>query len=367
MKSYDPYDIWSLPALGKLKSKWTAGQKAKAFLVPMIGVIELLAPNFLRQILGVQPNTFPHVEAMRYQFNDLSPNEALHNFTEARVRESAWGLPFSWFSKNGVYSAKTPYITNTPYVMEALISIADLSELKPQAKKLFQQTWCFLQELEVMHSTESELALSYAPVPEPRKVINANSYAALAYALHAVYGEKNNNKIAQERVLRLVNWILSQQQSNGSWYYYADNEAGNFIDCFHSCFIIKNLIKIEKLLPDLSEVIQPAVDKGWAYIRSDLYDPKQGFCKRFSHRSHRDPFRWDLYDQAEYLGLLVDFSLYAEAEEFAQRVERKFSKNGHWYCRIDILGRRWGKDFLRWGIAPYHYHKHRLQLAIGML
>jgi len=69
----------------------------------------------------------------------------------------------------------------------------------------------------------------------------------------------------------------------------------------------------------------------------------------------------DLYDQAEYLGLLVDYGLFDEASEFAERVEKKFRKGEHWYCRIDIFGRRWGKDFLRWGIVPFWYHQARLK------
>ncbi|WP_153011296.1 hypothetical protein [Sterolibacterium denitrificans] len=366
MKFYDPYDIWSVPALGELKSKWTRGQKGSALLIPLIGLLEVLVPNLLRKGLRVQPHTFAHVEAMRYQLGDLSPSEALQVFRVSRVCGSAWGLPFSWFSKNGVYSANTPYITNTPYVMEALISIAGQPEYQAESEQLFEQTWRFLESLEVMYSTHSELALSYAPIHEPRKVNNANSYAAFAYALHAEHGNDKNKNIASARAGRLVAWLIAQQQVDGSWFYYADNEGGNFIDCFHSCFVIKNLIKVKKLLPGLAESIQPTVDKGWSYIHDYLYDSQYGLCRRFSQRSHHDPFRWDLYDQAEYLGLLVDFSLYDEAQQFIQRVEDRFFKNGHWYCRIDILGRRWGKNFLRWGIAPYLYHKHRLkQLHTG--
>jgi hypothetical protein len=361
MKCYDPYDIWSLPALGELKSKWTQGQKKSAWLVPLIGVLEILAPNHLRKYLGVKPHTFAHVEAMRYQAGELSPREALEAFSVARVRDCAWGLPFAWFSKNGVYSANTPYVTNTPYVMEALVAIARLPELKTEAQRLFEQTWAFLETLEVMHATHSELALSYAPVEEPRKVVNANSYAALAYALHAVHGRDENRVFATERAERLVNWLLAQQRADGSWFYYADTAPGNFIDGFHSCFVLKNLIKIQKALPHLEALIQPAIDKGWLYIRTHLYDPRHRLCRRFSQRSHRDPFRWDLYDQAEYLGLLIDFELFDEAQRFAAHVESRFQRNGAWFCRIDILGRPWGKGFLRWGIAPYLYHKYRLQ------
>ncbi len=83
-------------------------------------------------------------------------------------------------------------------------------------------------------------------------------------------------------------------------------------------------------------------------------------------RAQRDPFKLDLYDQAEYLGLLVDFDLLDEAVEFSARVEMRFRKGEHWYCRIDIFGRRWGKDFLRWGIVPFWYHRARLKKSRKM-
>lgn len=361
MKHHDPYDIWSLPTLGELKSKWTQGKKKSSLIIPLIGILEIIAPYHLRKYLSVKPHSFAHVEAMRYLSGDLTPREALDAFTATRVRNSAWGLPFSWFSKNGVYSANTPYITNTPYVMEALVAITCLPEFKVEADRLFEQTWAFLETLEVLYSTNSELALSYAPIQEPRMVVNANSYAALAYALHAVHGHDEVRAFAAERAELLINWVLAQQQADGSWFYYADDAPGNFIDGFHSCFVIKNLLKIQKLLPNFEPVIQPVINKGWRYIRAYLYDPQHNLCRRFSHRSHRDPFRWDLYDQAEYLGLMIDFELLDEAQSFASHVESRFQRNSEWFCRIDIFWRPWGKGFLRWGIVPYLYQKHRLQ------
>ncbi len=363
MKIYDPYDIWSLPVLGSLKSKWSSGHKLSGMIIPFIGIVEVLAPITFRKVIGCPPHDFPHVEAMRYLAGQITTDNALRLFAENMALNGGWGLPFSWYSKNGIYPANTAYVTNTPYVMMALLSIASEAGHKKTAMDLFEQSREFLDALEVMHDTPTELALSYAPVEEPRKVVNANSYAALAYTLHAKYGELTHRKEAIKRVTRLINWILSQQNQDGSWPYYADDEPGNFIDCFHSCFVVKNLIKVQQELPELADQIAPAAKAGWDYIRSHLFDPEYRLCRRFSKRSHRDPFRWDLYDQAEYLGLLVDFGLYDEAYEFAEHVQSRFSKNEHWYCRIDILGRRWGKNFMRWGIAPFLYHQHRLLKA----
>ena len=360
MKISDPYDIWATPYLGRLKSKWTQGHRLKAFIVPIVGLAEVFFPSVLRVLLRTPKHEFQHVEAMLFLSGLVSEKIVLDKFRKSQVGNCAWGLPFAWYSKNGTYSANTPYVTNTPYVMQALLCMKGDAAIEHEAKSIFHQTWQFLDSLQVMYEEGDELALSYAPVDEPRPVVNANSYAAVAYALHAVNGLDVVKSQAQDRAVRLVNWILSQQQNDGSWYYYADENPGNFIDCFHSCFVIKNLIKIKKLIPELSVRIDPSIHSGWSFLQKNFFDEKYGLCRRFTNRDIKDPFRWDLYDQAEYLGLMVDFGLHDDANIFLDHIESVFKKGDSWYCRIDIFGRRWGKNFMRWGIVPFLYHKARL-------
>jgi len=362
---YDPYDIWATRQLGKLKQGWGSGSLSSKVMLPVVGILELLTPVLFRRLIGVNEHHYPHVEAMLASTSQGQHAENLLSYFKNSRVNSGWGLPFAWYSKNGVYGSNIPYVTNTPYVMEALLKLSKRLNIHDEAMEIFQSTWGFLESLKVMFEGENLLALSYAPIDEPRMVVNANAYAAFGYALHAVYGKEQNQEIAKIKVERLTNWVIEQQNSDGSWLYYADNDSGNFIDCFHSCFVVKNLLKVSRLLPDLSDLIQPTIDKGWVYIRNELYDKDSGLCRRFASRAQRDPFRLDLYDQAEYLGLLVDFGLLSEAEEFAVRVEKKFRKGKHWYCRIDMFGRRWGKDFLRWGIVPFWYHQARLAKAVN--
>lgn len=363
MKVFDPYDIWACPSLGRLKHRWYQGDKSAGILLRLVALVDALAPVTLRKLLGVDKHDFAHVEAMQLPLTAEKKNNLLSTFRLTRTSSGGWGLPFGWYSKNGVYDANTPYVTNTPYVMEALLSLAEEPELHEEAMALFHGTWGFLESLKVMHDDENTLSLSYAPIDEPRMVVNANAYAAFAYALHAVHGREGICDLAGEKATRLARWVTSQQKENGGWLYYADSEPGNFIDGFHSCFIVKNLLKVVWLLPATQSLVSSPIARGWAFIQENLLDKEAGLCRRFVQRSHRDPYKWDLYDQAEFLGLLVDFKRYEEAVYFAERVEQTFRKGKHWYCRIDIFGRRWGRDFLRWGIAPFLYHRARLQVA----
>ena len=118
------------------------------------------------------------------------------------------------------------------------------------------------------------------------------------------------------------------------------------------------------MIPEISNIANKPVEKGWEFLNTSFFDHKKGLCRRFVDRDTHDPYLWDIYDQAEYLGLLIDFGLLKEASDFRTRVAELFKYDGDWWCRIDILGRRWGKNYMRWGITPFLYHSSRLDLAI---
>jgi len=373
ISSFDPYDIWASPLGVSIRRGYYAGRKPGKIKAVALGLLDWLLPTLGRYLVSAEPKIYPislaH-EVIRFQSeHQISDSEARGMLDCAQSvgiegnnnLTYSWGLGFPWMSKNGLYGSDVPFVTHTPYMMEALLVLGEIPAVHDEAMEMFHGTWLFLESLKVMFEDGNTLALSYAPIDEPRMVVNANAYAAFAYALHAVHGIEENREVAKLKVAQLLEWVMDQQNDDGSWLYYADQEPGNFIDCFHSCFVVKNLLKVGELLPDLSGCIQPVVDRGWEYIRNNLYDKDGGFCRRFAIRAQRDPFRLDLYDQAEYLGLLVDFGLLDEATVFAARVEKKFRKGDYWYCRIDIFGRRWGKDFLRWGIVPFWYHQARLR------
>jgi len=360
--TYDPYDIWSTETLGRLKAHYRDNRGALFVPMLLIGVLEIAAPVTLRRLIGLKKNRFPVLEAI-YPPEKDELGEKLKFFRESAIKVGegrGWGMPFRWFSKNGLYDPNTAYATNVTYVMEAMISWEWSEEDRPSAEELFISTWGFWESLNVYVNSETELALSYASVDEPRLVVNANSYSAYAYALHAVHGRHETRKIATAKASRITNWIIRQQDEAGMWLYYADNAAGNFVDCFHTCFVIKNLMKVQRLIPELAPMIEPSLRLGWSFLKRNFYDPEKGLCRRFYQQDQKDPFKWDLYDQAEYLGLLIDFALMDEANAFSRNVEDAFRSGDDWFCRIDILGRKWGKNFMRWGIAPYLNNKARL-------
>lgn len=377
-KTFDPYDLWSTSIGVTARQLYYQGNKKGVVFAALLGFMDWWLPVISRWAFGAKPRHYPIVIAhnvlrfhLQNKLSNINSSGFLQLLRSVAVDPAgtngvwAWGLGFPWMSKNGLYPPNIPFITHTPYVMEALIHLADCPEIKNEAISMFAGTWLFLESLKLMHEGDNEIALSYAPVEEPRIVVNANSYASFAYALHASYGMSGIKSIAKEKAIKLAQWVVNQQQPNGSWYYYADREDGNFIDCFHTCFVIKNLIKTKNIISESSYIVNKSIQKGWDFVREYFFDNRKGLCKRFVDRDTHDPYPWDIYDQAEYLGLLIDFGLLKEASDFRARVVERFSQGGDWWCRIDIFGRRWGKNYDRWGITPFLYNSDRLDLTLG--
>ena len=375
MKTFDPYDLWATSIGVEIKKHYYAGSIPAKLLALMVGVLDWTIPYLSRTMLNIEPIEYPIVLAheilTRKTENRLSASDAvglLHTIKLLAIcvdnKPGAWGLGFPWMSKNGLYGTQIPFITHTPYVMESLVILTEYPIVQDEAQAIFNNSSDFLETLLVMHQSPDELALSYAPLAEPRIVNNANAYAAYAYSLHAKYGVIERKAQARAKALSLARWVIGQQQADGSWFYYADREPGNLIDCFHSCFVIKNLLKVQAILPDADLKIQESIQRGWHFIRDNFFDKTNGLCKRFILRDIKDPFIWDLYDQAEYLGLLIDFGMLEEASILVEKADHFFHKGENWYCRIDFLGKPWGKNFLRWGITPFWYQIARLNRAI---
>ncbi len=363
----DPYDPWMTPSGVRTREMFYAGRLAGKIRAVVTGLADWWTPGLLRSVIGAEPLAYPITVAQLIMMSDhADPQASLHALEASAVPDRArfglaWGLGFPWMSKNGLYGADIPFVTHTPYAMEALLHLASKHDAVADAAKAdFIETWQFLDALLVMHESADELALSYAPVDEPRIVINANAYACFAYAMHGVHNPGVSGE-ARERSRRLARFVLRNQSPEGFWHYYADQLPGNFIDCFHSCFVLKNLRKAAALDPELGDEYGDALERGRTWIDEAMFDAGRGLARRFAERDIKDPFTWDLYDQAEYLGILIDWGEYDRARALVQRVDQVFSDGTDWFVRLDMFGRRWGRNFGRWGMVPYLYQRRRME------
>ena len=76
----------------------------------------------------------------------------------------------------------------------------------------------------------------------------------------------------------------------------------DFVDHFHTCFVLKALAKIDHLTG--SPRCRNAIERGVGYYVKNLID-SQGLPKPFSRAPRLTVYRQELYDYAECLNLAV--------------------------------------------------------------
>jgi hypothetical protein len=100
---------------------------------------------------------------------------------------------------------------------------------------------------------------------------------------------------------RNLNFVLASQNEDGSWFYSMDGER-DFVDHFHTCFVMKALAKIEQLTGCAR--CRSAIERGVGYYVKNLFDANR-LPLPFSRRPRMTVYRKELYDYAECINLGV--------------------------------------------------------------
>ena len=245
--------------------------------------------------------------ARRFQAaGDRTDYERAVHFLEAlwasRIQTTAglgWGYPFDWETIYGTIPAETPLITTLPYVYEAFESVYAIDKLPRWADVMRSIAEHALHDFP-SHAWRGDAAsCSYTPMPgDNGRVVNANAYRAflLTRAGHDLGHEKYWDA-AQPN----LQFVLDVQNPDGSWYYAIDGRRA-FIDHFHTCFVLKALLKIEALTG--TGRCNAAIDSGMRYYRANLFDA-DGLPRPFAKAPRFTFYKRELYDYAEAINVLT--------------------------------------------------------------
>jgi hypothetical protein len=298
-----------------------------AAVAPMI-LFEAFLPSARR--LFHRPIRFPIADAhyaMGFAFlyeasaDPANLEKAIHFLNElkksrcAGFKEYCWGYPFEWVTRNGVIKGQTPLITTTPYVYEAFLqvftiicrdglqlstinsqqsAIADANALKAILESIARHAANDVKDFE---TSETASSCSYTPFDEGG-VINAAAYRAfLLTSASQVCSNNDYRKIAE----RNLNFVLENQNPDGSWYYATDG-VRDFVDHYHTCFVMKALAKIHTLTGH--ERCLKALANGVDYYLNNLF-AGDGLPKPFSKAPRLTVYKRELYDCAECINLCL--------------------------------------------------------------
>jgi len=234
---------------------------------------------------------------------DAAYLDTARSFLDALIESRApdyehygWGYPFDWVTRTGVMSTDTPLITTTPYVYEAFDAVYRLDGDERWLEVMQSIAEHALHDIPDQVMSETSSSAAYNPVDEVYGVVNASAYRAFLLTAASIQFDRSDYRETADRNLQFV---LDCQQPNGSWPYAVDG-ARDFVDHFHTCFVLKALAKIEQLTGDAR--CTDAIERGVAYYVEHLFD-EQGLPKPFSKAPRLTVYERELYDYAECLNL----------------------------------------------------------------
>lgn len=212
-------------------------------------------------------------------------------------KEYCWGYPFDWVTRNGVIAANTPLITTTPYVFEAFLQVHQLQPRDEWRKILESIVRHATTDIKDFEFTRTASTSSYTP-HDQGGVVNASAYRSFLLTSAAKFLDRNDLPAIAGRNL---NFVLESQNEDGSWPYAKDG-VRQFVDHFHTCFVMKALAKIYSFTrePRILESLKRGVD----YYLNNLF-AEDGMPRPFSKAPRLTLYKCELYDCAECINLCV--------------------------------------------------------------
>jgi hypothetical protein len=198
---------------------------------------------------------------------------------------------------------------------------------------------------------------SYTPYDEGG-VINAAAYRSFLLTSASQVFENEEYWLTAERNL---NFVLDNQNEDGSWFYAVDG-VRDFVDHYHTCFVMKALAKIHALTEHAATL--EALGKGVSYYLNNLFDT-DGLPKPFSRAPRLTVYKRELYDCAECINLcLLLRDRFPQLETTLERVVKGILKDwikpdGSFRSRRLHLGwdnvpmHRWGQAQMFRSLAFY--------------
>jgi hypothetical protein len=208
-----------------------------------------------------------------------------------------WGYPFDWETRSGTMKRGMPLITTLPYVYEAFRAVYELDKDEQWRQVMRSIAQHALLDYRDIETSPRAASCGYTPSPDdPGGVINASAYRAF---LLTRAGLDFSEAKYREAGARNMHFVLDSQNADGSWCYSTDGQR-NFVDHFHTCFVLKALAKIETLTGDPR--CTGAIERGVGYYVGHLFDEE---CrpKPFARAPRLTVYRHELYDYAECLNL----------------------------------------------------------------
>jgi hypothetical protein len=273
-KSYDVFDTLNSPFLDyllkdKILLRRIAIQlnaKSPINFRPLLGVKRVVHTKTISDLLSIYSLLFKNTGKEEYV---LKANEMFELLWERRIQIEegfGWGLNFPYTTRFTNAEKKTPNLYNT---INATHSILDYFETfhSIEIKEIISGVLLFVfNHLGIVDEDETTSWLRYYPQQSGMPTPNVNASSA---SLFVRINSLIQNTIDRDLISKLLNFVKKSQNGDGSWYY-TTNPSGEWIDGFHTGFILESLALIKAI--DSSYDASDALEKGSNYFLTYLID-----------------------------------------------------------------------------------------------
>ena len=200
---------------------------------------------------------------------ETDARELLDELWQARIQGysgAAWGYNFAWQSRNFFAPRGTPMIVPTAFAARALIE-AHQAFADDNFLQMARSSCDFiLNDLKRTVAAGDEVCFSYSPA-DSTQIFNASLLAAETLAsVGALTGETEFCEVA----LKAARYAVRRQRLDGSWGYGA--EAGQqWVDNFHTAYVLLSLARIAQSCGGASVEIKPALLPGLTFWRERFF------------------------------------------------------------------------------------------------
>ena len=320
----------------------------------------------LRITEGVNPKglaLFALAELSRLRTNGSTEHaenagELLNRLLETEIKgtdaegleTTAFGYNFDWQSRAFFAPKGTPAVVPTAFACRALI--AGYGAFRDERFLIEADRVCrfILSGLERPVESATEICFSYTPVD---KGIVYNASLLAGESLAAV-GRLTANEGYLATAAKAARFVLKRQRNDGAWVY-GEAPTQQWVDNFHTAYILVSLVRIADTVPELEPDISAAVAKGIGYWIDNFF-LGDGTPKYYDNAVY--PI--DIHSAAVAIAALSELTVIdGRLLPLARRVAEWTTTNmldpdGHFYYQIRKNGTV-KTPFMRWGQAWMAY------------
>lgn len=200
---------------------------------------------------------------------ELSARDLLTQLLRLEIKGyagAAWGYNFDWQSRNFFAPRGTPTIVPTAFAARALIEASDALHDSQYLEAARNVCNFILKDLHRPVDTGDELCFSYSP-NDDTEIFNASLFAAETLA--AVGARSNENNYC-DLAIRAARFVIRRQNKDGSWVYGTD-ERQQWIDNFHTAYVLSSLFRIGKACQTGDVEIMKALGDGYDFWTKSFF------------------------------------------------------------------------------------------------